>query len=374
MTKRYETTSTSAKTAQVNDIVLSSTATTRKVLRATLIDNSADPDAATKIVLVHQRKSPADEWIDLPGDGFNKLKAGEAAKFPLDSADTLELYKQLKVLYSLFDGKQIPWGDKSLVVGYPHELVKVDANRAAFVQNLVDQGHGEEVWLELAKANGELATKLSHARIQAERAEALVEFETSLPKGLNERDFWDGFFQSHLWIFGYGLNYQFLSNLTGQASYGGADVTGKGNQRGDNLMSSEADVRFTVLVEIKAPDTKLLAESSHRNGAYAPSRELTEAVTQVQVNARQWEVEGSRTDANRENLSEAGIYTVAPRGVLVVGNTSQLNNGDKKRSFELYRRSLKTPEVLTFDELLGRARYIVGNASQNASASPSSEG
>ncbi|MBO6538003.1 MAG: DUF4263 domain-containing protein [Rhizobiaceae bacterium] len=45
-----------------------------------------------------------------------------------------------------------------------------------------------------------------------------------------------------------------------------------------------------------------------------------------------------------------------PRSFLVIGNLGELDspngaNKDKFRSFELFRRSLRTPEVITFDEL-----------------------
>jgi hypothetical protein len=364
--KTYDTTSTSRNTATVKDIELSTTATTRKVVRSELVDNAKDPAASVKLTLVHQRKGPNDQWEDIPADGFNKLKAGDTAKFPLDSADTLELYKQLKALYSIYDGKQIPWGDASLVVGYPYEIVRVDSQRAAIVQTLVNQGHGIEVWKELLKANSDLATRLSHAQIQSERAAALVEFEEAMGKDLGEREYWDPFFQRNLWIFGYGLKYQFLSSVEEQANYGGANVSGQGAQRGDNLMASQAEIRFTVLVEIKSPAAKLLADRPHRSGTYAPSRDLTEAVSQVQVNANQWEVEGSRTDGNRERLTESGIHTVAPHGVLVIGHTGELDSGDKRRSFELYRQNVRCPDVVTFDELFERARFIVGHAQQES--------
>jgi len=50
---------------------------------------------------------------------------------------------------------------------------------------------------------------------------------------------------------------------------------------------------------------------------------------------------------------------------LVVGNTSELKgNDDKIACFELYRRNIRSPEILTFDELLYRARYIVENISR----------
>jgi hypothetical protein len=58
-------------------------------------------------------------------------------------------------------------------------------------------------------------------------------------------------------------------------------------------------------------------------------------------------------------------YSVEPRSYLVVGNTSELKgNDDKIACFELYRRNIRSPEILTFDELLYRARFIVNNVSR----------
>ncbi len=50
--------------------------------------------------------------------------------------------------------------------------------------------------------------------------------------------------------------------------------------------------------------------------------------------------------------------TVLPQGILVVGNTSELDNEDKIRSFELYRRNLRNPEIITYDELFARAKFV----------------
>ena len=37
----------------------------------------------------------------------------------------------------------------------------------------------------------------------------------------------------------------------------------------------------------------------------------------------------------------------------------QLNSRDKANSFERFRRELRNPEIITYDELLERARYII---------------
>jgi len=89
------------------------------------------------------------------------------------------------------------------------------------------------------------------------------------------------------------------------------------------------------------------------------SNELSGVISQVQINCAKWEINGSREDDNRDRLD--GIYTVTPRGIMVVGNTNQLNNRNKINSFERNRNAIQNPEVITFDELYQRARFIVYN-------------
>lgn len=55
---------------------------------------------------------------------------------------------------------------------------------------------------------------------------------------------------------------------------------------------------------------------------------------------------------------------VRPRSFLILGNLEQLHAPEgvhvaKFESFELYRRNLYEPEIITFDELLARAEWHV---------------
>lgn len=58
-------------------------------------------------------------------------------------------------------------------------------------------------------------------------------------------------------------------------------------------------------------------------------------------------------------------YLLKPKSFLIVGQLNEFvgpaggHNVDKVRSFELYRRNLGEPEIITFDELLARANWIV---------------
>lgn len=52
-----------------------------------------------------------------------------------------------------------------------------------------------------------------------------------------------------------------------------------------------------------------------------------------------------------------------------MGNTKELDDDlDRLAGFELYRRNLRNPEILTFDELLARARFIVASSAPDQAA------
>jgi hypothetical protein len=79
----------------------------------------------------------------------------------------------------------------------------------------------------------------------------------------------------------------------------------------------------------------------------------------MQANCSKWEKEGSQTEENREALSYRSTFTIQPKGILVIGHTGQLDQISKRNTFELFRRNTVNPEILTFDELYERAKFIV---------------
>ena len=66
-------------------------------------------------------------------------------------------------------------------------------------------------------------------------------------------------------------------------------------------------------------------------------------------------------------------FVLRPRSFVIAGHSDELTGDgggpipDKVRSFELFRRNLQEPEVLTFDELLARVEWHVALAAQEAS-------
>jgi hypothetical protein len=74
---------------------------------------------------------------------------------------------------------------------------------------------------------------------------------------------------------------------------------------------------------------------------------------------------GTRVQLLDEGGWEVGqYYNYSPRSIVVCGTHAEFTQDDQENegmfsSFELYRRNLVVPEILTFDELLERASSIV---------------
>lgn len=352
MAEKYWVYGTPRRTAVGQGMELSRTSTTRRFLLWERLESKL------KITLVHQRKSSTGEWKNEPSPPMTTLKAGEAKKFILDFEETQKLSDHLQNLYAIVEQVRVKSGASHLVVAPDSEVIVTNRNRATIIKSLLAKGYSDDLWRALVQTDPDLATRLSFARIHGERLRALQEFERNLKLNQSET-WWQNFFNGNDWIFGYGLNYKILESVQTQPSYGGANFTGRGMQRGDYLRRTEALIKFTVLLEIKKPNTELFGPTQYRNGAWELNKQLTGGVSQVQVNCSKWEKEGSQTEDNREALLKEQIFTVQPKGILVIGHTNQLSEISKRNSFELFRRNTVNPEIMTFDELFERAKFIV---------------
>ena len=207
---------------------------------------------------------------------------------------------------------------------------------------------------------------------------ALAEFDNNLNCDLLEPE-WQAFFKRNTWIFGHGLNFVFLERVAKklEASTTGADFQRSG-KRVDALLRTRAEVSQYVLAEIKRSNTDLL-KREYRPGCWAVSEELSAAVTQVQKTVFEFS-HGRFRDLmkdERGNDVPGEVFAVEPQSYLVIGNMNEIiGNDDKIKCFELYRKNIRTPTILTFDELYHRARCIVENlsgTSQNQEAEDDDE-
>lgn len=192
------------------------------------------------------------------------------------------------------------------------------------------------------------------------RKDGLELFQAMLDKGDHSEPEWQKFFEVNDWIFGYGLRYQFLGILQREAHVSSTDLTGGESVISDFLL---ADAAFTKLVEIKRPDTPLFGSRRNRSDAWCLSTELMDAVSQILAQKANWDLEGTKTQFDKAGRRiEQGVADVDC--ILVIGDTNNADGTDqekkiKAKTFELFRRNLRNVEILTYDELLDRAKYIV---------------
>ena len=190
-----------------------------------------------------------------------------------------------------------------------------------------------------------------------------------IAKQCTDESLWQRFFEKNPWIFGYGLSHIYLSGWDGkklEQVVTGYRVFGRG-KRSDALMRSRGFISNLCFVEIKTHKTLLVDSKPYRGACWPPSSELAGAVSQVQgtVALATADIRG-RLAAVADDGSPTGedAYNYVPKSFLVVGSLEEFRtpkgvNEEKHRSFELFRGNTNSPEIITFDELYERSRFIV---------------
>jgi AcrR family transcriptional regulator len=188
---------------------------------------------------------------------------------------------------------------------------------------------------------------------------------------------WQQLLEANPWVLGIGLGGQLLTSWEEgrlEQTVVGRSIKGVG-KRADALLRTAGIVRSLAFAEIKHHQTRLLGEE-YRSGSWSPSKEVAGAVVQVQqtVHLASRELGDYIQDqADDGELLGTGTFILQPRSYVIVGALGQLTGHgggpipDKVRSFELFRRNLHEPEVITFDEMIARAEWHVEAAAQNVS-------
>lgn len=230
----------------------------------------------------------------------------------------------------------------------------------------------DENILEYLKKNPNLINKFIESDLTESdiisigyRKSQLKIFEEMLNNDKLQESDWQSFFEKNTWIFGYGLSYIFQTSLDNkklEQVVSGYDFNSNG-KRVDGLLKTAGFIKSLCFVEIKTHKTNLLSTTEYRKGCWNISSEFSGAVSQIQntVSLASKDIYGKiQLENGIGELTGEEVFNFQPKSFLIIGKLKELeNNQSKYRSFELFRRNINSPEIITFDELYERAKYIV---------------
>lgn len=194
----------------------------------------------------------------------------------------------------------------------------------------------------------------------------------SFNKDIGDEYVWQDFFEKNTWIFGYGLDFIFNSPLEGEKleQVVAGNTLNSSGKRVDALMKTRGLINSFCFGEIKTHKKKLLKQvpKPYRSECWAISDELAGAIAQVQKSVHK--SFGGLTQVNSTdgigNPTGETVFNYQPKSFIIIGDLKEFIsnmgvNEEQFSSFELFRRNQINPEIITFDELYERAKFIVRN-------------
>ncbi|HEY3317516.1 MAG TPA: Shedu immune nuclease family protein [Coriobacteriia bacterium] len=362
MTHRYHLDSDSSSSARVLEpIVLwtSSDGSRRLAFLPHIHDNPNCREACVSGQLRYQRKAAGDVFEDENSLQLSQLHKGEWTKYDLSSEATLALFGTLGDLYRLYAEQGPPRGETTLVA--------VDGDFSAEVEALGENQVGPLLGALLrhaARADNplrlveDLAALGTQSLTNLQSAAGIASLQTALEEwsalGTRDESAWQEFFKRNEWLLAQAFAQPVILFRSG------ATVRPESLARADrqivDYVYTNALTNNLALVEIKTPDTQLLAVAPYRDsGIYRPAGDLVGPVSQIcayRHNVKQY----------ASTLLRGGMRAALradPQCVVVVGSLGQLDSESKMDSFEQYRRELRNVQVLTFDEVRARAEGML---------------
>lgn len=241
-------------------------------------------------------------------------------------------------------------GPKTIIDASDRSIVErvqnmTEEQRVAFFQGLQSSLTGEEINVLLGRRNG------------------LEEYEKQMGLGDWSEAQWQDFFEREQWVFGYGLHYRFAKHWGREITVGGGGTDNRNKPVVDFLLNF---TDYTVLVEIKRPDTAIFKNTKGgRAGTWEFSSEFMSAISQVIEQKAEWASFAQTGEHYDKSGAELLTRTRNAKCILVIGSRNEFTQSNDARnanlmrdSFELFRREMRSIDIMTFDELLERARFI----------------
>jgi hypothetical protein len=139
---------------------------------------------------------------------------------------------------------------------------------------------------------------------------------------------WQKFFEKNSWIFGYGLNYIFTTQLDNkklEQVTTGYSIQESG-KRVDALMKTRGFISSLCFVEIKTHVTPLLSTDLYRSECWRISDELSGSVSQVQKTVQKaLKTIHTKTELSDHNGDPTGemVFLYQPKSYVVIGSLGE---------------------------------------------------
>jgi Domain of unknown function (DUF4263) len=357
---------TSKDSAVCEPVVLRLTDTRRLVFKPELVNSVHDKRQAVKGRFIYQRKKKADEWEDVDSISLSHLKSGEGYQLAIDTEEVFKLVEALNTLYTLHGASGIP---KKATVAFPADQTVADSLTAdkldALGQALQKVGPDDLKriigWIVKTENTAKAIQHLERLDVHSLQKLTTIIGISSLKNALalweknktnSDEEFWQKKLEENAFV----LSQVFSSPiviLKGKAYVGGKGIENTGGNVLDYLCANEL-TRNTLLIEIKTPLTPLLG-SLYRGDVHNVSTELAGAMMQVS-NSKDALLKNCHT-LKADSASKFEAFN--PPCVVIAGNTGELTDSLRLKSFELFRNGLKDVSIIAYDELFAKIRHIV---------------
>lgn len=272
----------------------------------------------------------------------------------LDFANSEKMTYANNALLHPIDGKKYPLANPK----YQKDSITRALGEAPRGQVRLSDSDQKVMVAAMKGAAKQLSQSKSREILELSNEIELVTLETLIErmKGMlstkkSERD-WQQFFQDNPFILRLAFGFPVLK-MGDQVSVGGRKFDGSGDKIADFVVKAAATGNLG-LIEIKTPQTELLtSKKPYRRDVYAPTWELSGAVSQVLDQANHLH---RNLLALKDNSEDHSIEAFAINAVVIAGRNP--TEKAERKSFEFYRNSLRSVLILTFDELLHKLEQL----------------
>lgn len=268
----------------------------------------------------------------------NVNKGADAVRITFDKGQDgyREFWKMISFLFQ--------WRETINLNEFEEFFSVTDKNLAAALSTIAKMENKEEVLKTLEKMSNEELSNIENLIIGTKITSIIEEWEKN--KNIDIEEYWQELFKKNPWILSQIFACPYIK--IGEKTYcGGKGDDNSGGVLGD-LLYKNSLTGGLAFIEIKTPKKDIIGkkyrgEQGKENCIYGISNELTGGVNQV-LNQKKVYIK-THGEKGQKTLNRI-------KCVLIIGKLPE--DQDMKKSFELYRSSLNSVEIVTFDELFER--------------------